>query len=77
MQHESPFTSGNKVMAKVKVFVHTYMLTPTGTRTPGLCHKLPGLCTGSLKITHLLGSKFVATVFSFIIHTENQYFMGT
>ena len=29
------------------------------------------------KITHSSGSEFVAIVFSFIIHTENRYFVGT
>ena len=28
-------------------------------------------------MTHSLGSKFVAIIFSFIIHTENGYFVGT
>ena len=34
VQYESPITSGKKVMAKVKVFVHTH--TPTPKRTQGL-----------------------------------------
>ena len=29
------------------------------------------------KMTQILGSKFVAIVFSFIIHTENYHFVGT
>ena len=29
------------------------------------------------KMTNLWGSQIMAIVFSFIIHTENRYFMGT
>ena len=32
---------------------------------------------GLNKITHSWGSKFMAIVFSFIIHTEKSYFLGT
>ena len=30
-----------------------------------------------MKMTHLWGSKFVAIVFPFIIHTDNYLFVGT
>ena len=36
VQYESSFSSSNKVMAKVKVFVHAHTQTLTWTRTPGL-----------------------------------------
>ena len=36
VQYESPITSGKKVMAKVKVFVHAHTPTRTQTRTQGL-----------------------------------------
>ena len=29
------------------------------------------------KITHLRGSKFITMAFSFIIHTENRFFVGS
>ena len=29
------------------------------------------------KITHSLGSQFMALAFSYIIHTENRFFVGT
>ena len=32
---------------------------------------------GRTKMTHSWGLKFVAIVFSFIIHTENYHFVGT
>ena len=46
VQYESPITSGLKVMAKVKVFVHAHM----PKRTLGQWHTLLGhICPGSLK----------------------------